>query len=58
MVSQNAQWLLLSGIAFVVSAYLQVVRGYDAIETGVIFSATTLGLMGASLAAERKAGRD
>jgi MFS family permease len=57
MVTQNAQWLLLSGISFVVSAYLQVVRGFDAIETGVIFSATTLGLMAASLAAERLARR-
>jgi MFS family permease len=55
MVTQNAQWLLLSGISFVVSAYLQVVRGFDAVETGVIFSATTLGLMTASLAAERLA---
>jgi MFS family permease len=57
MVTQNAQWLLLSGVSFVVSAYLQVVRGFDAIQTGVIFSATTLGLMGASLAAERLARR-
>ncbi len=57
MITQNAQWLLLSGVSFVVSAYLQVVRGYSAIETGVIFSATTLGLMGASLAAERLARR-
>ena len=57
MVTQNAQWLLLSGVSFVVSAYLQVVRGFDAIETGVIFSATTLGLMGSSLAAERLARR-
>src|SRR4051794_19265432 len=57
MVTQNAQWLLLSGVSFVVSAYLQVVRGFDAIETGIIFSATTLGLMGASLAAERLARR-
>jgi MFS family permease len=57
MVTQNAQWLLLSGVSFVVSAYLQVVRGFDAIETGVIFSATTLGLMGSSLAAARLARR-
>jgi MFS family permease len=57
MVTQNAQWLLLSGVSFVISAYLQVVRGYNAIETGVIFTATTLGLMGASLAAERLARR-
>jgi MFS family permease len=57
MVTQNAQWLLLSGVSFVVSAYLQVVRGFDAIETGVIFSATTLGLMVSSLAAARLAQR-
>lgn len=57
MVTQNAQWLLLSGVSFVVSAYLQVVRGYDAIQTGIIFTATTLGLMASSLAAERLARR-
>ena len=57
MVTQNAQWLLLSGVSFVVSAYLQVVRGYDAIQTGVIFTATTLGLMASSLGAERLARR-
>src|SRR6478672_11104560 len=55
MVTQNAQWLLLSGVSFVVSAYLQVVRGYDAIQTGIIFTATTLGLMASSLGAERLA---
>jgi Na+/melibiose symporter-like transporter len=55
LVTQNAQWLLLTGISFVVAAYLQVVRGYDAIQTGVIFTAETLGLLVASLAAERLA---
>ena len=39
------------------SAYLQVVRGYDAIETGVIFTAATVGLLVSSLAAERLAKR-
>ena len=39
LVTQNAQWLMLMGMSFVVSAYLQVVRGYDAIQTGVIFTA-------------------
>jgi MFS family permease len=52
MITQNAQWLLLSGIAFVSSAYLQVVRGYNAIETGVIFSAATAGLLITSIRAE------
>ncbi|HEY6932046.1 MAG TPA: MFS transporter [Marmoricola sp.] len=57
MVTQNAQWILLSGLGFVVAAYLQVFRGFDAIETGVIFSAVTFGLLGSSLAAERLARR-
>ncbi|HSE09361.1 MAG TPA: MFS transporter [Nocardioidaceae bacterium] len=55
MVTQNIQWLILMGVSFVVAAYLQVVRGYNAIETGVIFTAATLGILGSSLAAERLA---
>lgn len=51
LVTQNFQWLLLMGISMGVASYLQVVRGYDAIETGVIFSATTLGILVSSLAA-------
>jgi MFS family permease len=57
LVTQNAQWLLLMGVSFTVSAYLQVVRGYNAIETGVIFTATTVGLLASSLLAERWAKR-
>ena len=57
LVTQNVQWLLLLGTAFVVSAYLQVVRGYNAIQTGVIFTAATAGILGSSLAAERLAKR-
>jgi MFS family permease len=45
------------GTSFVVATYLQVVRGYDAIQTGVIFTAATLGLLTTSLAAERLAKR-
>ncbi|GAA3421720.1 MFS transporter [Rhodococcus aetherivorans] len=55
LVTQNVQWLLLMGTAFVVSAFLQVVRGYNAIQTGVIFTAATAGILGASLGAERLA---
>jgi len=55
LVTQNVQWLLLLGTAFVVSAFLQVVRGYNAIETGVIFTAATGGILISSLAAERLA---
>ena len=57
LVTQNTQWLMLMGTSFVVSAYLQVVRGYNAIQTGVIFTAATLGLLASSLAAERLAKR-
>ncbi len=53
LITQNIQWLLLMGTAFVVSAFLQVVRGYNAIHTGVIFTAATAGILVSSLAAER-----
>lgn len=57
LITQNAQWLMLMGVSFTVAAYLQVVRGYGAIETGVIFTAATVGLLASSLAAERFAAR-
>ena len=57
LVTQNIQWLMLLGTSFVTAAYLQVVRGYNAIETGVIFTAATLGLLISSLLAERMAKR-
>jgi len=57
LVTQNIQWLLLMGASFVVSVYLQEVRGYNAVKTGVIFTAATLGILFSSLAAERLAER-
>jgi MFS family permease len=57
LVTQNIQWLLLLGSSFTVAAYLQVVRGYDAIQTGVIFTAATVGILASSLGAERLAKR-
>lgn len=57
LVTQNAQWLMLMGVSFTTATYLQVVRGYDAIETGVIFTAATLGILASSLAAEKLARR-
>lgn len=57
LITQNAQWLMLMGVSFTVAAYLQVVRGYDAIETGVIYTAATVGLLISSLGAERFAKR-
>src|SRR5829696_3822881 len=57
LVTQNIQWLLLLGTSFVVSVFLQEVRGYSAIKTGVVFTAATLGILASSLAAERLAKR-
>ncbi len=57
LITQNVQWLMLIGTSFVVSAYLQVVRHYNAIQTGVIFTAATVGILLSSLAAGRLAKR-
>jgi MFS family permease len=57
LATQNLQWLVLLGVSFVVSVYLQEVRGYNAIQTGVVFTAATAGILVASLAAERLAKR-
>jgi MFS family permease len=57
LITQNIQWLVLMGISFVVSAFLQVVRGYNAIQTGLIITAATVGLLLSSFAAERLAKR-
>ena len=55
LVTQNLQWLLLMGVSFTVSVFLQTERHYNAIKTGVIFTAATVGVLVTSLAAERLA---
>jgi MFS family permease len=57
LVTQNIQWLILMGTSFVVAVFLQEVRGYNAIKTGVIFTAATVGVLLTSLGAERFAKR-
>jgi MFS family permease len=57
LVTQNMQWLLLMGVSFVVSVFLQEVRGYSAIGTGVVFTAATVGVLFSSFAAQRLAKR-
>jgi MFS family permease len=57
LATQNIQWLLLMGVSFTVSVFLQTVRHYNAIQTGVIFTAATLGVLTTSLGAERFAQR-
>jgi MFS family permease len=57
LVTQNMQWLLLMGVSFVVSVFLQEVRGYSAIGTGVVFTAATVGVLVSSFGAQRLAKR-
>ena len=57
LVTQNVQWLVLMGITFTVSVFLQTVRKFSAIKTGVIFTAATAGVLISSLAAQRLAKR-
>jgi MFS family permease len=57
LITQNIQWAMLMGISFAVSAYLQVIRHYSPIKTGVIFTSATVGVLLTSLAAGRLARR-
>jgi MFS family permease len=57
LITQSVQWLVLLGLSFVVSVYLQTVRGYSAIETGLILTPATIGILVSSVAAGRLAQR-
>jgi MFS family permease len=57
LVTQNVQWLVLLGLSFVVSVFLQTVRGYNAIETGLFLTPATIGILVSSMAAGRFAQR-
>jgi MFS family permease len=57
LVTQNVQWLVLLGLSFVVSVYLQTVWGFNAIQTGLMLTPATLGILLSSMGAERFAGR-
>ena len=57
LVTQNVQWLTMQGSFFVVSVFLQTVRGYSAIETGLILTASTIGILLSSALAGRMARR-
>jgi MFS family permease len=57
LITQNTQWLALLGLSFVVSVYLQQVRGYGAIQTGLILTPATVGILVSSMAAGRLAQR-
>ena len=57
LVTQNIQWLMMQGGFFVVSVFLQTIRGYSAIETGLILTPSTIGILLSSSAASRLAKR-
>jgi MFS family permease len=57
LLTQNCQWLVLQGAFFVISVFLQQVRGFSAIETGLVLLPATIGLLLSSAAAPRMARR-
>jgi MFS family permease len=57
LVTQNVQWLVLQGSFFVISVFLQQIRGYTAIQTGLLLTPATAGVLIASAAAGRMASR-
>ena len=57
MGTQAIQWLVLQGSFFVVSVYLQEVNHYNAIQTGLMLTPATVGILAASAGADRFARR-
>jgi MFS family permease len=57
LLTQSMQWLVLQGSFFVISVFLQQVRGYSAIETGLMLLPATIGVLATSAIAERMARR-
>lgn len=55
--TQVSQWLILQGTFFTVSVYLQEVWKYNAIQTGLVLTPGTIGILAASAAADRFARR-
>jgi MFS family permease len=57
LATQTIQWLTLQGTFFVLSVFLQEVRGFDAIQTGLMLTPATIGILASSAAAQRLAER-
>lgn len=55
LVTQNVQWLTLQGSFFVISVFLQTVRGFNAVQTGLALTPATIGILLSSMIAERLA---
>jgi MFS family permease len=57
MGTQLIQWLVMQGSFFVVAVFLQQVRHFDAIQTGLMLTPATIGVLATSAAADRFARR-
>jgi MFS family permease len=55
--TQFIQWLTLQGSFFVVSVYLQEISHYSAIQTGLMLTPATVGILATSASADRLARR-
>ena len=55
--TQTIQWLILQGSFFAVSVYLQEVNHYNAVQTGLMLTPATAGILAASAGAGRFARR-
>ena len=55
--TQTIQWLILQGSFFAVSVYLQEVNHYSPIQTGLMLTPATIGILAASAGAGRFARR-
>lgn len=55
LVTQNIQWLTLQGSSFVISVFLQTVKGFTAIATGLMLTPATIGVLLSSVIAGRLA---
>jgi MFS family permease len=57
LVTQTVQWLVLQGVFFVISVFLQQERGYSAIQTGLALLPATIGILLSAGMAQRMASR-
>jgi MFS family permease len=57
LLTQHVQWLVMQGVFFVISVFLQQERGYSAIQTGLMLVPATIGILLSSGSAQRMASR-
>ena len=57
LVTQNSQWFIMIGTFFVISVFLQMSRGLNAIETGVVLIPAIAGILLSSMRVETMVGR-